>query len=264
MAAKSQKIAVISPYSRSGATATACLLTQALSYTGRSAMLLYSDMNSPVPQYVSLANVNDPTMSTTQVVKLLDAGEMNENDILSYAHTLNSNAYVLHVVNPTMTEANLTQALSYMYKRAPVDCCIVDLSDDLESNIAEDILEMADVVFITVPPGDAYVDKCKKWREHPILRNKSEVYVIVTSYNEVIRPHREYSKKHIMPAAKMCKVHYSPYIVRACNEGTLHEIYPAVFAFDDRVSLLRADFKEMISALDAARLNALKKDKKVF
>ena len=261
MAKINQTIAVISPFKRSGATVVSTLLAQALSFNGWSTMLLYSAPDSPCADYLSLENLHDPMRSPMQIVKLVEAGEMKAQDILPYAVTYSPNAYIMHAANSTLSEKDLKQSLKFLYTSAPVDCCVCDLSDDLDRPIVSDIIAESDVVFMVVPPGKQYHNRMHEWLQSPLLKD-SNVYIVINNWHEVINPMRVIAKEMRLQASRVCKLHYSPYLTRTCNQGTLHQVYPLVHTLDERVACLKADTSEMVKCVTASRLTALRAEKR--
>lgn len=77
------KILVMSPLHNMGSTVAASLLAQGLTYSSKTCTLLFTQPESLLPSYFGIQDVNDPTRSVMQIVRLIDNGAIADKDILT-------------------------------------------------------------------------------------------------------------------------------------------------------------------------------------
>ena len=245
------KVLVMSPLHQTGASTVAALMAQSLTYDNKTTTLVYTSPDSLVPNYLGVKNVDDPTRSIMQVVKLIDSNAIRDTDILDYAVPFSKNAYLLSFGDSTLPTRDALQIVQHVYKRVPTDVCIVDSSDDIDTPITDKLLGNTDCVFIVISPTQKYFIHLKYWMEHTELGKRDDVYVVVNHYDPVVASVRDIAKMLGMPANKVCTLHENPWIRKSTLNGQLHTVVPCVKGVDPRVTNLTSDlrgFSQIISS----------------
>lgn len=246
------KILIMSPLHNMGSTVAASLLAQGLTFDNKSVMLLFTHPQSLMPQYLGIEDINDPTRSIMQVVKLIDNGAINDKDILDYSFSFTKNGYLLNVADRTLNDKDRTQIVDHVYNRAPTNIVVVDNSDDLDTKASQTLIEESDMIFLVVEPSLKAFQRLKLWKESPQFKDNPNIYVIVTHYNEVTFSVRNLAKYIGFPGNRVCKVHYNPWITKCCITGTLNTILPLSRELDPRVANLKCDIDELNQCVNGA------------
>ena len=253
------KILVMSPLHNMGSTVVSSLLAQGLTFTNKTVTLLFTQAESLLPSYFGITDVQDPTRSVMQIVKLIDNGAISDKDILDYTFQLSKNCNLLNVADKSLTDKDRTQVVSHVYNRSSTTCVVVDNSDDLETNFSRTLIEESDSIFIVIQPTQKCFQRLKLWMQNPILKDNPNVYVIVNFYNEVIFAARNMAKAIGFPANRVCKLHYNPWIGKCCFTGELATVLPQARETDVRVANLQNDIKELQQCVDGAIIMQSKK-----
>lgn len=253
------KILVMSPLHNLGATVSASLLSQAITFSSRTCTLLFTQADSLLPSYFGIQEVNDPTRSIMQVVKLIDSGAIKDQDILDYAFPLTKNLHLVNVVEKSLTQRDRIQVISHIYNRSATDCVVIDNSDDLSTSFSKSLIQDSDQIFIVVQPTVKSLARMKLWLQDPLLENYPELFIIVNEYNERIFSMRELAKYMGLPANRVCKLHYNPYIGMCCFKGALQTVLPLSKELDPRVVNLKNDIEELQQCVGSSMLVRSKK-----
>lgn len=253
------KILVMSPLHNLGATVSASLLSQAITFSSRTCTLLFTQADSLLPSYFGIQEVNDPTRSIMQVVKLIDSGAIKDQDILDYAFPLTKNLHLVNVVEKSLTQRDRIQVISHIYNRSATDCVVIDNSDDLSTSFSKSLIQDSDQIFIVVQPTVKSLARMKLWLQDPLLENYPELFIIVNEYNERIFSMRELAKYMGLPANRVCKIHYNPYIGMCCFKGALQTVLPLSKELDPRVVNLKNDIEELQQCVGSSMLVRSKK-----
>lgn len=244
------KILVMSPLHNMGSTVAASLLAQGLTYSSKTCTLLFTQPESLLPSYFGIQDVNDPTRSVMQIVRLIDNGAIADKDILDYTYSLAKNLYLLNVSDRTLTDKDRAQVIHHVYNRSATNCVVIDNSDDLDTQFSKELLEESDQVFLVVQPTVKAFQRLKLWLQSDNLKDNPNVYVLVNMYNEKIFAMRNMAKFIGMPANRVCKIHYNPWISKCCFNGQLHTILPLAKETDARVANLQNDIDELQMSVD--------------
>ena len=177
----SHRILIMSPLHNMGATVVSTLLTQAATFDNKTATLIFTQPNSNLPDYLGIEDINDPTRSIMQIVRLVDNGAISDEDILDYAHQFSKNAYLLNVADPSLSGRDRDQVVTHLAKVMQI------------------------------------------------------------------------------PANRLCKVHYNPWITKCCNTRTLGTVVPTARQLDPRVAALNCDFNELMQCINGDMVFKVKK-----
>lgn len=241
---------VISPLHNVGSSVVASMLAQGLTFSNKTSLLTFSDPGSNLPRYLGIENVNDPTRSVMQIVKLIDNGAIEDKDIMDYTFTYSKNAHLLNIADRSLQDRDRIQIINHVYGRSVTDVVIIDNSDDINTRFTGALMEMSDVIFVVVPPSKKAFERLKQWRTYTALADKPNVFVIISQYNEVVNSLRDMAKYIGLPASRVCKLHYNPWIAKCCMIGELHTILPLTMGLDPRVVNIYNDIKEFNSCID--------------
>ena len=253
------KILVMSPLHNMGATVASTFIAQGATFDNKTTNLIFTQSNSNLPTYLGINNISDPTRSVMQIVRLIDNGAIEDKDIIDYAHQYSRNAYMLNVADPSLEGRDRYQVISHIFNRAPTDLSICDNSEDLDSPLTQKLLDIADMVFITIDMSRKCRDYVKAWAESPQLKDKQNVYFIVCKYNEVVFAVRNFAKVIGQPANRICKIHYNPWIEKSCNNYQLGTVLPTAHNLDPRTANLNNDIAEIIQCINGDMVFKTKK-----
>lgn len=253
------KILIMSPLHNMGATVAAEMLAQGLTFDNKTTTLLFTQPSSYLPQYINIENVNDPTRSIMQIVKLIDNGAIEDRDILDYAFPYVKNSWLVNVADPSLSGHDREQVVTHIYGRVPTDIAICDNSEDIDSHLTQTLLDESDMLFLVVDMSKKSRERLKLWLETPQLKNFPNIYVIVNNYNEVVYSVRNFAKAISMPANRVCKLHYNPWIQKCTLNSQLHTILPLARELDPRVANLNNDISEMMQCVNGSMVMKIKK-----
>lgn len=247
------KILLLSPLHNIGTTSVAALLTQGLTFDNKESTIMFTRNDSVLPQYLGIQSVQDPTRSIMQIVRLIDNGALEDQDILDYAYTYTKNCFMMNVADPSLTERDKAQILEHIYSRVTTDVIICDNSEPIDSDMSARLIEASDMIFVVV---NTYV-KCKEflnlWMQTPILKPfKNKVFLIVNQYDETVNALRNIARMYDFPANRVCKIHYNPWITKCCMTGQLHTVLPLARELDPRVANLNTDINELIQCVNSS------------
>lgn len=243
------KILVMSPLHNLGATVASSLVAQGLTYYNKTSTLLFTKTNSELPKYLGIDDIDDPTRSIMQVVKLIDSGAIKNEDIVDYGHQYSKNSWVLNVADPALVDKDKEQVILHAFEKITTDVVICDNSDDINTPLSKRLLEVADMLFIVIDMSDKCLEHLKAWLEIPIIKNSPNVYILVTRYNEVVMSLRNFARKIDYPANRVCKIHYNPWLQKCSMSGQLHTVLPLARELDPRVANLNNDIQELAECI---------------
>lgn len=248
------KILVLSPLSNIGTTVVSSLIAHAATFDNKTSHLIYTETDSPISTYLGIQNVDDPTRSVMQIVKLIDSQSISDKDILDYGHQYSRNTWLLNAADASLEGSDKAQVINHIFNRAPCDLSICDCSEDIHSELAGTLIEAADMIFLVCTMSRKSQIYTRSWLESEYLKDKVNVYIICNQYNEVTFALRNFAKVLVQPANRVCKVHYNPWIELCCNKQTLTDVVPLARTFDPRVAGLAIDMAEIMQCINAAML----------
>ena len=253
------RILVMSPLHNMGASVVSEMIAQGLTFDNKTSTIVFTEPKSLLPSYVNIGNVNDPTRSIMQIVKLIDNGAIDDKDILDYAYSYTKNSWILNVADPSLNGRDREQVVNYVYSRVPTDVVICDNSEDIDSPLTQNLLDSSDLIFIVI---DMSV-KCRKylasWLESPQLKDNPNVYIIINKYDEVVYAVRNLARLLGTPANRVCKLHYNPWITKCTCNSQLHTVLPLAHELDPRVANLNNDILEINQCVNGSMVMKMKK-----
>lgn len=248
------RILVLSPLSNIGATTVSALIAQMATYDNKTAHLIFTETNSPISTYLNIQHVDDPTRNVMQIIKLIDNQAMEDKDILDYGHQFVPNSWLLNTADPSLSERDKVQVTNYIFSRAPCDLSICDCSEDITSELALNLIDAADLVFVVCSTSRKSQVYLRSWLESSYLKGRNNIYIICNQYNEVVYSVRNFAKVIVQPPNRICKVHYNPWIERCCNRRELIQVIPLSRNFDPRVANIYQDAAEIMQCINSAIL----------
>lgn len=243
------KIAIISPLNRSGCSVVTTMLAQCTALTqDLKTVVTYTSRVRSLPAYLNLgAYVQDRTRSISQVVKLLQARAITAEELDDFAIKVAPNFYLMDTVSDSITDDEALLVQKYVYTHIASDITLCDISEALDDKNAQELLEASDAVCVVLNPDNVSIDSFKVWKESDYWPKDKPYFIVINRYEESIIGVRPYAKLCGVTAKNVCKLHYSPFVVKACNENFLADIVPYAYEKDIRVLNIRNDLLELMS-----------------
>lgn len=254
------RILVMSPLHNLGQTVCSIMFAQGATYEGKVSMLLATNPDTPIKNYMGMETENDPTRSVMQIVKLIDAGSIQDRDILDYAIQYTKGGYYLDTSDKSLVGLDRVEVLTHMFSRSPCDLVVMDTDYDVDDQETIDLLEVADAVFLVTDMSDKGVRYMKAWTESKTLKEFQNCFCIVNKYDETVMATREFAKRTPFTANRVCKLHYNPWISKCCLSSTLGTVLPLAKQLDYRVAQLSIDVTDLTNC--AFSVEAMKVGKK--
>lgn len=253
------KVLVMSPLHNKGTTVVSSMITQCLAMNNKTSMIVFTEPSSLLPMYLGSEGLSDPTRSVMQIVKLIDNGSIDNDDIIEYASTMTTNAYVMNLADASLPDKDRVQVVTHIYSRVTTNVVVCDNSEDIDTKFTKTLVSESDMIFIVIESSTKDYKRLKLWVNDPVLKNNPNIYVIINKYNEVIDSVRGIANFIGFPANKVCKVHYNPWITKCCLTGTLHTILPLAREHDPRVANLLNDIDEINQCIDSSIIMSSKR-----
>lgn len=253
------KILVLSPLHNMGTTVVSSIVAQAMTFDNKTSTLLFTQQRSPLPKYLDVSEIDDPTRSVMQIMRLIDNGAIEDKDILDYAFNYTKNGWIVNVADPTLSGADREQVITHIFRRVPTDIVVCDCSEDLDSPVTESLIELADMIFIVTDMSEKSTDRLTHWLKSEYFEHHEHTYIIVNKYDEVVWSVRNYAKYIKSSANKVCKVHYNPWITKCTLNSQLNTLLPMVRDLDPRVAHLNSDVNEIIQCINGDLMTKWKK-----
>ena len=257
------RISVLSPLNRSGCSVVATGIAQALAMTQDCTVTLtYTSRQRTLPIYLSLQDeVEDTTRSVSLMSKLIQNRSISAEEIQEYLVKVDTNFYLLNTVSSTVTDAEALQVQKHVFMNSMNDVIICDISESIDDTNTQELIEVSDAVCIVLNPDNVSVEAFNVWRESDYWPKNKAIFVVVNRYDDVIIGVRQFAKLCSISAKDVCKLHYNPYIIKACNENFLADIIPYAVNKDIRLMNIRTDVKELMSWCTHVMMRKLRWDK---
>lgn len=255
----SYKVLVMSPIYKSGVSTVAALLTQGLTYSGRTAMMTYTNPIGRIPSYLGIQDTHDITRSIMQVIKLLEHGALDDSDILDYTSCFAKNAYIMSLVDETLSEDDRINIVRHMFAHVPTDIAICDNHNHAASEVSKTLYTLADVILFVVDQSWYTMDYLKRVLTIKEVQQARSVCLVINHYSEVVNDVRSWARHLGFPYHRVCKIHESPWIRKCALTGTLQTILPLAMDYDPRVAILRNDILELNQLINTDLLARNKK-----
>lgn len=243
------RVAVISPLNRSGCSVITTVLAQAAALTqDMKTMVTYTSRQRTLPVYLNLEGfLSDRTRSISQVVKLLQARAISADELDEFAIRVAANFYLMDTVSNTISDDEALMVQKFVYTNSKSDLTICDISEALDDPNAQELLEISDAMCLVLNPDYVSIEMLHLWRESEYWPKNKPYLVIINRYDDPIIGLRPYAKRCGIETKFVSKLHYNPFIVKACNENFLVDIVPYAYEKDIRLLNIRGDIKELMS-----------------
>lgn len=243
------RLAVLSPLERCGCSVVTTMLAQSAALTqDLKTVVTYTSKARTLPVYLSLRDyLQDRTRSISQVVKLLQARAISAGELDEFAIKVAPNFYLMDTVSPTITMEEALMVQKYVFTNIEADLVLCDISEPLDDTNAQELIEAADALCIVLNPDTVSIEALNVWKQSEYWPKNKPCMVVINRFDESIIGVRAYAKQCAIEVKNTCKLHYNPFIVRACNENFLAEIVPYAYEKDIRVLSLRNDLYEMMT-----------------
>lgn len=257
------RLAVLSPLNRSGCSVVSTIIAQSLAATQDCTVTLaYTSRTNTLPVYLNLLDeVEDVTRSVSLLSKLTMARSISDEEIQEYLVKVDTNFYILNTVSKTVTDAEALNVQKHVFKHSLADVTICDISESIDHDNTQELFTVADAVCIVLNPDEVSIESYQIWRESDFWPKDKAVFAVVNRYGDEIVGVRPFAKRCGISARDLCKLHYNPYIVKACNERFLSDIVPYAINNDVRLLNIKSDIKELMSWMTHVMLKKLKWDK---
>lgn len=246
------RVAVISTADRGGATAATLLIGYALAYKCKEKVrLCYTGYNEAIKKYAGRGRDDrDATRTISQVSKLLQAHAIAPEELGDYCMKLGPNYELMDSTDEALTEEETTELLNYVYTRSTSDFILCDVAGMLDEEATQSILNSSDAIILISEASAASLDQAHEMvQEDKLFPKDVPTMLLITRYHEQIAPLKWCANKAGVKMRHTCKLHFSPYIVRGCNNMDLESVARAIFDRDPRVIELNNDLKECVQFL---------------
>lgn len=243
------RLAVISPLNRSGCSVVTTMIAQSAALTqDMKTVVTYTSKERTLPTYLDLGLfIQDRTRSISQVVKLLHAKAISAEELNEFAIKVAANFYLMDTVSETITDEEALMVQKYVFTNIDADLSICDISEALDDSNAQELIDVADALCVVLNPDNVSIETFHVWRESEFWPKNKAFFIVINRYDDAAFGIRPYAKKCGVPVKDVCKLHYHPWIVKACNENFLADIVPYAHENDVRVLGLQNDLKEIMS-----------------
>lgn len=254
------RLAILSPLNRSGCSVVATAIAQAAAMTQEyKTVLTYTSKARTLPTYLNLKEfIEDKTRSISLIVKLKRARAIGADELNDFLIKVSSNFYLMDTVSESITEEEALDIQKYIFTNVEADLVLCDISEAIDDESAQELMNAADAVCYVLNPDQVSVGAFKVWMESEYWPKDKPFFVVINKFDEEVIGVRPYSKMCGVATRNICKLHYNPYIVKACNESFLADIVPYAVDKDIRLLNIRPDLKELMSWITSQSGHKLK------
>lgn len=247
------RLAILSPLNRSGCSVVTTMLAQGAALTQDwKTVVTYTSKARTLPIYLNLIEyTEDRTRSISQVVKLLQAKAISSDELDEFAIKVAPNFYLMDTVSETITNEEALMVQKYVYTNITADLVLCDISESIEDQSAQELMEVSDAVCFIVNPDNVSIEALQAWKDSEYWPKDKPVFIVINRFDENIIGVRPYSKRIGFAPKNTCTLHYNPFITKSCNEYFLSEIVPYTYDKDPRILNIRNDIKQLMSWLCA-------------
>lgn len=249
------KIAVISPFHRTGITTIATLMGYCLTWTQQVSTVMSYAGKSDMPRYLGTESLDDKTRSISQLSKLLNAGAIAPENITEYCVPMIKDLFLLDTTSNIVSADEKSKLLSFVFDRVPTDFIVCEVNSELYEDNTIELIENADIIVMVFEPYRTQFDAVKRYLQSeywPKNKNNSIMF-LCNRYSDITIPLRDVSKDLGVKHVNMCKLHNNPWIMKLADAGKLDELVPYVIQKDPRVIELNNDMREWMSYIQNTR-----------
>lgn len=241
------RVAIYSPVRRQGATTISILLGAAMAkQRSLSTCLTYTGTEvDSLNMYLNIQQKEDMTRSLNQMVRLLEADIISNEDIKDYLYSIENNLDLMHTANDYTNKEDSERLLSYILENLPHDLIITDVNSELYEATTQKVLEEADIVIVIISQSMDVVGKLRRWKESEFFPDPAKVVYVINGYDVNVSAAREVANKIGIKYTKVTKLSMNPFIRKMSNAGKLTELLKYIFEKDIRVIELNTDLRDL-------------------
>lgn len=247
------KIAVVSPFHRTGITTITALIGYSLTWTQQVSTVISYAGQSDLPRYLGTTELDDKTRSISQLSKLLSAGAISPDNITEYCVPLLKDLYLLDTTSSIVSADEKSKLLAFVFDRVPTDFVVCEINSELYEPRTKELLNTADVIVMVFEPYRNQFDAVKRYLQSEDWPKGKHVMFLCNRYDDITIPLRDITRDLGEKHVNMCKLHYNPWIMKMADAGKLDEIVPYVIQKDPRVIELNNDMHEWMSYFQSTR-----------
>lgn len=245
------KIAVVSPFHRTGISTVTALLGYCLVWTQQASTVISYSGYSDMARYLGTSELEDKTRSISQLSKLLTAGAIAPENITEYCVPLIKDLYMLDTTSPIVTADEKSKILSFVFDRVPTDFVICEVNSELYEDTTKSLLDDSDIIIMVFHPYRTQFDEVKRYMNSEYWPKDKPILFLCNQYDDVVKPLRDISRDMGIKHFNLCKLHYNPWIMKMAEAGKLDEIVPYMIQKDPRVIELNNDMREWMSFIQS-------------
>ena len=243
-------ICTVSTRDSIGKTVSSLFLAYSLAYIqGSKVLYTYTGSTNPLAGIIKYSQASLETRNTSLIAKLIEVDSFKGSDIPDYCVKLNSNVDLLDLTSGYTNDNIRKTILNFVLDTNVYDYIIVEVDSDLESDISKMVIEKSETVMFITSPHIKDIRDNKELREKLFKDEVKDYICVVNKYKEEIYALRDISKLLAVKHRCVCKIHYTPFVIKCCNTNSLDSFFTAVVSKDPRVYELINDQKELTEAI---------------
>ena len=238
------KIALISPFHRSGLSTVTTLLGLTLTWTQLVSTVISYTGESNIPKMLGTTTIDDKTRSISQLSKLLAERAIGPEQILEYCVPLAKDLHLLDTTSTILTDNEKEHILSFVFDQVPTDFVVCECTGNLEDAITQSVLSVADIIIMVFEPYGTQFDGVSEYLNDKNWPKDKHTMLLCNKYDNIVMPLRTISSRFGIKHVNMCKLHYNPWVMRMGESGNLADILDPILTKDPRVVELNNDMRE--------------------
>lgn len=269
-------ITVCSPLRRTGTTTVSTFVANALS-TMLNKITLLTNLNLDKNDLNKLTGiVKDPDKidkSITQLSCLIDSNRITYNEIPAYCEKINNNLMLYSSIPTNVSDSEILKLWKSFYNTLDnFSYKVTDLDVDINSELAQTILEISNVVIIVVNHDDNSILAAKKFKETLIapdqnIRTSSNkerpVIYVVNNYNPIIENTSKIAQKLGVRTSEVVTVSQNVMIQKYSLKGALPElIHNHLSGKSFTVPSIKNDLRGIARVISPKDLNYAEKERR--
>lgn len=238
------KVALVSPFHRSGLTTVTALMGLALTWTQQVSTTIAYTGESNLPHIIGAPEVDDKTRAITQLSKLLTERAIGPEQITEYCMSLTRDLYLLDTRSNILTTEQKGRISSFVFDQVPTDFVVCECSEDIDDEETQSFLQVADIVVLVFEPYRTQFEGVKECLASEYWPKDKHTMLLCNKYEDIVMPLRNMSAMLGVKHVDMCKLHYNPWIMKMGDANSLADIIDPIVTHDPRVLALNNDIRE--------------------
>lgn len=238
------KVALISPFHRSGLSTVSALLGMCLTWTQQVSTLISYSGESSIPAMLGTAATDDKTRAITQLSKLLTERAIGPEQIMEYCVPLAKDLNLLVTDSTILSYSDKEKILHFVFDQVPSDFVVCEVSGGIDEDETLDLLQISDVIVMVFEPYRTQFNGVLEYLSDKNWPKDKKVLMLCNKYDDIVIPLRKVSTIFGVKHINMCKLHYNPWIMKMGESGSLADILDPILTKDPRVLSLNNDMRE--------------------